>query len=549
MSLHPIESKKHNSPDQFARKRILLLCNYSSVVAETIYEHINAFAQYSKNYIVTYNIFGEIDRGIPIDKFDILVIHYSICIGRGGFLSLNAKKIIQEFKGYKILFIQDDYRWIYSTISNVQFMKIDAIFGLASQDIVPKIYNKTLSRVRVETVLTGYVSDKMLKETPIPYSQRKIDVSYRARKLPFWMGSHTLQKWLIAEKFLKSSKSYHLVCDISTKEDDRVYGENWKKLLKQSKATLGTESGTNICDFTGKLQKNIEAYIKKNPGASFETVQNIFLGDEKNNILMNVISPRIFEAISCKVLLILYPGEYNGILEPWHHYVPLKEDHSNIKEVVQIIQSPEQANKIIECAYNEVLCNPKNHYQGLIQKFDKLIEEEFKNYHRSPSQDCTIVYKPPIQMPGLHSIRTSSLLYHLIKKFSPRILVIQLYYNTKKILRDILVKLNFWPAYHVFYEDLLQQKCTGFFKYYLRPSAQGTDQTDYEIICALKSENNIFFPELNNHYIEKLFKKIPNLTVTVNYTALAESFMDSLDEIPKNYITTLNLKQIEELIK
>jgi hypothetical protein len=360
------------------RKRVLLLCNYDpTIVAETILEHIRSFKDYSEHDVFTINFLGDLPDEFPIHIFDVVVIHYSVCIGRGGYLSQRTKDMIREHRGCKVLFIQDDYRWINSTISNCLYMGIDIIFGLASQRIKRQIYpEEILPNVRIETVLTGYVSDALLQEKSKEYAKRTIDVSYRARKLPFWMGSFALQKWQIADRFLEDTKPYNLHCDISTKEEDRLYGNQWINLLKNSKAVLGTESGVNVCDFTGQLQKDVEAYEKINPNATFEEVKSLFLKDEDDRIRMNVISPRIFEAISCKALLILYPGEYNGILIPWQHYVPLNKDHSNIDEVMETLQSPEKAEAIINRAYEEILCNGNYHYRSLISLFDQVLDEE-----------------------------------------------------------------------------------------------------------------------------------------------------------------------------
>ena len=40
----------------------------------------------------------------------------------------------------------------------------------------------------------------------------------------------------------------------------------------------------------------------------------------------------------CGTALILYPGEYRGILEPWEHYIPLERDGSNDSEVVKLLK-------------------------------------------------------------------------------------------------------------------------------------------------------------------------------------------------------------------
>lgn len=362
-------NKMHNHP-----RTIAFLCNYQDGCASTILEHIRSFEKYSRHDIKTLNVFGEIPSSSFFHFFDALVIHYSICIAKGGFLSKESKKKISRFPGLKILFIQDDYRWVNETVNACVEMGIDAIFGLCPQKHVRQLYPiSRLPNLHIETVLTGYVSDDLIQSKTIPYAQRSIDVSYRARKLPYWIGSHTLQKWQIADRFLENVKGEHLVCDISTKEEDRLYGENWLQLLRNSKATLGTESGASICDFTGEIQENVESYVNLFPDATYQDVHKLYLKNYDGKIVMNVLSPRIFEAIAHRVLLVLYPGEFNDLLLPWKHYVPLDKNHGNINEVISFIKDEKKANEIIERAHAEILMNPQNHYSALVKKFDDFV--------------------------------------------------------------------------------------------------------------------------------------------------------------------------------
>ncbi len=53
---------------------------------------------------------------------------------------------------------------------------------------------------------------------------------------------------------LEFAKGKELKLDISAKEDDRIYGNDWHAFLQNSKAVLGTEGGATIFDFDGTLK-------------------------------------------------------------------------------------------------------------------------------------------------------------------------------------------------------------------------------------------------------------------------------------------------------
>jgi len=75
--------------------------------------------------------------------------------------------------------------------------------------------------------------------------------------------------------------------------------------------------------------------------------------------LMNQISPRAFEAAATRTLMILYPGEYSGVLVPWQHYLPLERDFSNFKTIVEILSDNRQVDEITERTFNDVIASKK----------------------------------------------------------------------------------------------------------------------------------------------------------------------------------------------
>ncbi|TVO72433.1 glycosyltransferase family 1 protein [Sedimenticola selenatireducens] len=360
------------------KKHILLLCHYYPGAAGAIIDHIESFSKHSKNKYLILSNMGELPDWLELDRFDALIFHYSLIACYDNYISPSGRKRIREFTGFKAAFVQDDYRWINDTVDALSYMKINALFPLAGSDIINDIYSPTkLPNVRKETVLAGYVPLELVSLSVKPYSERMIDIGYRARKLPAWMGAHTLQKWQIAEGILKEVKKYKLMVDISCKEEDRIYGDSWIKFLTDCKATLGTESGASVCDFTGDIQRNVEAHLKRHPKEDFYKLRDLYFKEDDGVYMMNVISPRCFEAAALRTLMILYEGEYSGVLVPWRHYVPLKQDHSNIKEIVEVIKSPEEAQKIIDHAYYEVAKNKEYSYEAMVKLVDRVIDEEW----------------------------------------------------------------------------------------------------------------------------------------------------------------------------
>src|SRR5438067_6998926 len=146
------------------------------------------------------------------------------------------------------------------------------------------------------TTLPGYAPAELTGYASKPPVERRIDVGYRGREVPFWLGRLGQEKVAIGREFLARAERYGLRCDISSSEEDRIYGAGWYRFLRSCRATLGTESGASIVDFDGSVQARTRHYLVRHPRVSFEEVERAVLAPYEGNVVINTVSPRVFEA-------------------------------------------------------------------------------------------------------------------------------------------------------------------------------------------------------------------------------------------------------------
>lgn len=361
-------------------KHILLIYDYYKKIAATVHDHINAFSLYS-NYKISLLPLKE-NKDIPLDLkyFDALIVHYSLFLFLDAHFSESMVEQIRNYQGLKIIFIQDEYRNINKIVERLSYMKFTEIFTCIPKNEVDKVYpEKKLPHLRKIQTLTGFVTEGLLNIKKTPYEERPWDVVYRARKLPATCGRLGQEKWQIAEKFLAGASDYPLNCNISYQESERIYGDKWIEFIRSAKATLGVESGSSLFDFTGEIEKKVKEHERLNPNATFDALEELYFKGLDGKIHINQISPRCFESAALHTLMILYEGDYSGILVPWRHYIPLKKNFSNMKEIVLAIQDKNLWEEITNNAYNEVALNPKYGYRQFIKNFDAEIDDSFKS--------------------------------------------------------------------------------------------------------------------------------------------------------------------------
>ncbi|MES9886962.1 MAG: hypothetical protein ABW140_09135 [Candidatus Sedimenticola sp. 6PFRAG1] len=377
---------------------ILILCNRptKNSQAATVFDHLDAFQKYSTHNIFELSTIHSIPSRVKLDRFDVIVIHYTLGIGFEHYLNSKTKSIISTSNALKVVFIQDEYRVINDVTQSLIDIGADIVFTCVPEGEIEKVYlPDKLPKLTVINNLCGYVPEHP-DTTPTPLiKDRPIDVGYRSRKMPYWLGTLGVEKWRIVDDFKEHAKDLDLVLDLSYEESDRIYGDRWPKFLASCKAVLGVESGSSVFDFTGDIQHNVEEYMAKHPNAEFEEVFQKFLKNEEGKIKLNQISPRAFETAALKTLMVLYEGDYSNILIPWKHYVPLKKDFSNFDEVIEVLNTPSKAQKIVDAAYQDLIIEKTYSYERFISLFDNVLIREFnrRDFKLNPDSYTQNSYK------------------------------------------------------------------------------------------------------------------------------------------------------------
>jgi hypothetical protein len=404
--------------------KILMLADFKKNSANTIIDHVTSFRRYSRN---NFFFIDPMDHSKPVwldmNKFDIILLHYSIYILGDRYINETWRDAISSTKAVKIQFLQDEYRNINEFHQRMTELGIEVLFTCVPAEEIEKVYpSEKLKGLAKFNNLTGYVPEYFERKRPdFSMKNRRIDVGYRGRGYGglFWLGELFQEKVWIGEYFLQHIKDHNIRCDISSREKDRIYGREWLRFMKSCKCMLGTESGASVFDFTGQIEKNVLEHCDKNPDATFSEVKKLFFDDVDGLIRLNQISPRAFEAIGCGTCQVLYEGFYSGILEPDVHFIELKKDFSNIEDVVARIRDDNFLSELAERAYKDIIASGRYSYRSFIRFFDNKVDEYMMTYTEKnradlikPAQKSSLNYWNRIK--GFTGIMASSIISSLI---------------------------------------------------------------------------------------------------------------------------------------
>jgi glycosyltransferase involved in cell wall biosynthesis len=371
---------KHQNVTCNQTLNILFLYDAGSVHVGTTRDHLLAFKHYSKHNIFYANAIGHSQSNIDFSAFDVIVIHYSVrlCLKYVAHTYLQALK---DYTGYKILFIQDEYDTTNIAKEKILNIGIHTVFTAVSTEYLDKVYpTAEFSKVKFIQNLSGYMPEHLSQNFTIkPACERTLMIGYRGRNLPYWYGNLGREKYLIGKTMRQICNERNIVADIEVEDQKRIYGDKWFDFLANCRATLGTESGSNVFDFDGQISHKIKRALNKNPALTYEEIFATYLKKHEGKIIMNQISPKIFEAIALRTALILFEGSYSNVVQPNIHYIPLKKDFSNVDDVLAKLADCKYIDRMTEQSYQDIVQSGLYSYRHFVQNvFDAHIDQMVK---------------------------------------------------------------------------------------------------------------------------------------------------------------------------
>ena len=224
------------------------------------------------------------------------------------------------------------------------------------------LYPRLVQHADCHETLTGFIDEDAATAIAghiVPHTQRPRDIVYRARNLPYWLGSHGQLKHRIAEVVQERAGSHGLRTDISTRAEDTIYGDGWLDFLMSGRAVIGAESGSSVLDARGEIQRHISRLLAEQPDLTFDEV-DAQMPSGWDSYAFFAISPRHLEAVITKTAQVLVEGRYSGVLEPELHYIPVRRDFSNLDEALERLHDVEDVGAMTERAYRDIYLSGRN---------------------------------------------------------------------------------------------------------------------------------------------------------------------------------------------
>jgi hypothetical protein len=372
------------------RLKVLILHSNNPLaqVRRTSFNHAFCLLKYAPWNSYELHAFGQpIPSRLRREHFDAIILDTTFLCWRWGKPReeyfdrlLREYSFIADSDAVKIALPQDEYDHSAVLDDWMTDWRVDLIYSVCYEhrDV---FYPKAVMRAEIVEGLTGYIDDAdvaMMHRMARPFTEREIDVGYRARDLPPYFGHFGRLKAEIGTRFLAASTHSGLRLDISLDPKQSLAGDHWLRFLANCRFSLGCESGSSLLDPFGDIRAACDAYLADHLGADFSEVEAACFPDQDMRTVFSAISPRLFEAALAGTCQILVPGKYLGILRPDEHYIPLSPDCSNIDAVHAQLTDWRGAHERAEACRAALLDDERLTYRGFARDLLERIENKLE---------------------------------------------------------------------------------------------------------------------------------------------------------------------------
>jgi hypothetical protein len=342
--------------------------------AATVREHIHSFRRHSRFAVAEANT----DLGFPPGLESVypgaVVLHYSL-FGSGHYKLDNRllRWLQRRPETLKVAFFQDEHQFCPQRFGFVNEAGIELVFTHVSPPHFGAVWGRYAPGVRPVFNLPAYVDDALIaaaRRFALPDEQRDLDVGYRGRTLPPYMGAGGQEKRMIGERFRELAAGSSLRLDIEVAEERRLYGDDWYRFLGRCRSTLGVEAGTSFIDLEDECRHEYMRLREQGREPTLAELETGALGRWEGNVPYRTIGPRHFEAAAFRICQVLFEGEYSGVMQPGVHYLSLAKDFSNFDDVVDALKDSGVRRDVTDRAHEDLIASGRYGYAHFVELLD-----------------------------------------------------------------------------------------------------------------------------------------------------------------------------------
>ena len=308
--------------------------------------------------------------GLGFRHYDAVVLLHSV-FSNERFVSPELAHRIRRSRAVRVLFLGNEYKLMPEKMAFAEEIGVNLLVSQLEGADALELYRRSLGCEVIGLPNTG-LDPEMFRPVD-PFGQRPIEIGYRAHESPWYLGHR--ERRLLAEVFTAAAPRLGLRIDVSLNAADRLDEPGWAAFLNRCVGQLGSEAGGDYFELDDRTRGAVNAFLAARPDASFDDVFDRFFRGYLNPVSGRCISSRIIEAAGTGTAQLLIEGHYSGYLQPDVHYIPLRNDLTNVDEAIEKLRDEATRTRIVEHAYSVAMTEFS--YERLLGRFQRALLNTF----------------------------------------------------------------------------------------------------------------------------------------------------------------------------
>jgi hypothetical protein len=276
-----------------------------------------------------------------IKEFDLIILMHSV-LGDNVEIIIPFEQVLKERTGKLLSFVGNEYDLMLKKKAFLQNVDADYIASQLPHEAHTFVY-KELSAQLIDA--PHALNENIYRPSK---SNKVYDIAFSGAKYGIFIGDQERNNLIET----MANLTPQLKNKINIGRNKNLPRNLWVELLQSAKATVGAEAGTYYLDRNGSLLEQSKEYVQQNPDANLDDLlEKIFDNTSIEYVSGKAISSRHFEPVGTKTCQILLEGNFNGILKEGEHYISVKKNFSNLKDVIDVYSDHDLRNQIVERAY------------------------------------------------------------------------------------------------------------------------------------------------------------------------------------------------------
>jgi hypothetical protein len=351
----------------------------SSTFTTTTLEYLLALKRYSDFDVSYVHATHDAELDFELNAYDVVFQNYCVRLCFEDYVSRSYREALKRFRGLKILSVQDDYDRTSTLHRAIRELGFHVLLTCIQPEYWPQVYPQNeLPGLQIVLGITGYMPEGIAERIhPVPLEQRRIVIGYRGRDIGGRYGRFGFEKYEIGRRMKEICDSRGISHDIAMNEQSRIYGDAWYDFIGSCRVMLGSESGSNVFDFDGSIERKYEELSKERGGPVPYEEFRPYIEHIEKNFNVGQISPRIFEYAVMRTPMVLFKGRYSDVIRPNEHYIALEKDFSNVDEILERIEDMPALESMATRAYDHLVASGRYGHRAFALKLQSVIENRY----------------------------------------------------------------------------------------------------------------------------------------------------------------------------